>query len=42
MESWITLIQNLGFPIAISLYQLVVLNKTLKELTDEIKKVSKE
>lgn len=33
MDAWITVVSSVGFPIAVAFYLLVVMNKTLKELT---------
>lgn len=42
MDSWINYISEIGFPIAITLYTLVSLNKSLRELRDEIRNMSKD
>lgn len=42
MEIWISLITDLGFPIAITLFQLFKLDKSLQDLKDEISKLSME
>lgn len=42
MENWINLISNLGFPIAVTLFQLLKLDRSLQELKNEISKLSTE
>ena len=39
MEEIIALISNVGFPIAIASYVIVVLNKTIKENNDILAKI---
>ena len=39
MENIITLISNVGFPIAIATYVIVVLNKTLGEINQVLTKL---
>lgn len=40
MEEWINLISNVGFPIAITIYILMRLEKTLKHNTNAIIELS--
>lgn len=42
MEDWTSLITDLGFPIAITIFQLFKLDKSLQELKEEISKLSRE
>lgn len=39
MENWINLVSNLGFPIAITIFQLLKLDRSLQNLTEEIKQL---
>ena len=41
MEIWTNLIANLGFPIAITIFQLLKLDRSLQELTEEIKSMER-
>lgn len=40
MDNWINLISNLGFPVAITIFQLLKLDRSLQDLTEEIKKLA--
>lgn len=42
MEGWISLITDLGFPIAITFFQLFKLDKSLQDLKEEIRNLSRE
>ena len=42
MEMWPSVITDLGFPIAITLFQLFKLDKSLQDLKEEISKLSME
>lgn len=40
MDIWINLISDLGFPIAITLFVLLKLEKSIQALTEEVRKLS--
>lgn len=42
MDIWINLISDLGFPIAITLFVLLRLEKSIQALTEEVRKLSNE
>lgn len=42
MDIWINLISDLGFPVAITLFVLLRLEKSIQVLTEEIRKLSSE
>lgn len=39
MDNWINLVSNLGFPIAITIFQMLKLDRSLQELAEEIRQL---